>query len=197
MSDPKENDVSGRRRSTPYDEPEASPASVTRDDVLSTSPFDGDLGAELAKIPKSRKLPGLTTYLGAGALVAAGFGIGAQVDRHFGHHATSTAQATGAMPGGGMPGRFGARQGQTAGGASGSSGATTGTVQKIDGKTVYVRTGNGVVQVKVTGTTKIRVLRSGSATALKAGTPVVVQGAQAADGTLTATSVTQGTASGG
>ncbi|GAA4620654.1 hypothetical protein GCM10023196_005500 [Actinoallomurus vinaceus] len=190
--------------------PEASPASVTRDDVLSNSPFDGDLEAELAKAPKPRRLPGLTAYLGAGALLAAGFGIGAQVDRHFGHQATTTAQGTrampgGGMPGGGMPGMAGGRSGGTGGGRAGTSGAagagsgsaTTGTVQKIDGKTIYVKTANGVVRVKVTGTTSLRVLRSGSASALKTGTTIVVQGSQAQDGTLTATSVTQGTSSGG
>ncbi|MCO6004291.1 DUF5666 domain-containing protein [Actinoallomurus purpureus] len=191
--------MSGRRTWTSYDEPGAHPASVTRDDVLSTSPFDGDLETELAKAPKSRKLPGLTTYLGAGALVAAGFGVGAQVDRHFGDHTTTAAQTArtmpgGGMPGGGMPGRSGTGQGQNTGRASGG---TTGTVQKVAGKTVYVRTADGVVRVTVTGTTKVHVLRSGSASALKTGANVTVQGTQAKDGTLTATSVTQGTSSGG
>lgn len=217
MSDPKENAVSGRRPWTPYEEadasaapydrPEGSPASVTRDDILSRSPFGGDLEAELAKAPKRRRLPGLTAYLGAGALLAAGFGIGAQVDRHFGHQATATAQGTratpgGGMPGGGMPGMGGGRAGANgaSGGRTGTSGAgsgTTGTVQKVDGTTIYVKTTNGVVRVKVTGTTSLRVLRTGSASALKTGTTVVVQGTQATDGTLTATSVTQNTPSGG
>ncbi|GAB3960466.1 hypothetical protein GCM10029978_009810 [Actinoallomurus acanthiterrae] len=214
----------------PYDGPESPPASVTRDDILAGSPFDGDLEAELGKVPKRRRLPGLTAYLGAGALLAAGFGIGAQADRHFGHQATTTAQGTratpgGGMPGGGMPGVGGGRAGAngTSGGRAGTSGAagagsattgsattgsattgsattgsaTTGTVQKVDGKTIYVKTANGVVRVKVTGTTSLRVLRTGPASALKTGTTVVVQGTQATDGTLTATSVTQNTPAGG
>jgi hypothetical protein len=99
-----------------------------------------------------------------------------------------------------MPGQAGGGQDQGGSdnpGASGGADATTGTVQKIDGKTIYVQTASGVVQVKVTGTTKIRILQNGSAKDLKSGTSVVVQGAQAKDGTVTATSVSQGPSSGG
>jgi Domain of unknown function (DUF5666) len=201
-SDPREIDVSSRRRRT---------ASVldsetgSETDPLATSPFEGDLAEELAKAPRARRLPGLTTCLGAGVVLAVGFAIGAQADRHTGQQESSSAQGTRAIPGGGMPGggmrgQAGGGQGQGGGGnpgASGGAGATTGTVQKIDGKTIYVQTASGVVQVKVTGTTKIRILQNGSAKDLKSGTSVVVQGAQAKDGTVTATSVGQGPTSGG
>ncbi|MEV5709258.1 DUF5666 domain-containing protein [Actinoallomurus sp. NPDC052274] len=197
MSDPEEIDVTGRRTWTPHEEPDAS---VTRDDVLSASPFDGDLESELAKAPKARRRLGLTAYLGAGALLAAGFGAGAQVDRHFGNHTSTTAQGTRAATGGTMPGggrgTFGGGMPGGVAPGDGASPGTTGTVQKVTGKTIYVKTANGVVQVKVTDKTKVRVLRSGSASALKTGTTVTVQGSQAADGTLTATSV-QGASSGG
>jgi hypothetical protein len=208
----RENDVSGRRRLN-------APVLDSEIDPLSTSPFEGDLAEELAKAPRARRLPGLTTYLGAGVVLAVGFVIGAQTDQHMGQ-ASNSAQGAGAMPGGGMPGggmrgggmpgggmpgggmpgQGGGGQGQGGGGAPGASagtGGTTGTVQKIAGKTIYVQTASGVVQVKVTGTTKIRVLQSGSAKDLKSGTSVVVQGSQAKDGTVTATSVSQGTSSSG
>jgi hypothetical protein len=204
-SDSREIDVSSRRRRT---------ASVldSETDPLSTSPFEGDLAEELAKAPRARRRPGLTTCLGAGVVLAVGFVIGAQADRHTGQQGSSSAQSARAIPGGGMPGggiRGGGMPGQAGGGqgqgqggsgdpgASGGAGATTGTVQKIDGKTIYVQTAGGVVQVKVTGTTKIRILQNGSAKNLKSGTSVVVQGAQAEDGTVTATSVSQGPSSGG
>jgi hypothetical protein len=186
MSDTEENDVTGRRTWTPYEEPEVT---ATRDDVLSASPFDGDLETELAKAPKTRRRLGLTAYLGAGALLAAGFGAGAQADRHWGDHTTTTAQG-GTMPsgrgtfGGGMPGG-----GRPSASGGGTNPGTTGTVQKVTGQTIYVKTANGVVHVKVTAKTKVRVLRSGKASALKTGTTVTVQGAQSTDGTLTATSV--------
>jgi hypothetical protein len=203
-SDFRENDVSGRRRLN-------APVLDSETDPLSTSPFDGDLAEELAKAPRVRRLPGLTTYLCAGVVLALGFVIGAQTDRHMGRQASNSAQGgAGAIPGGGMPGggmRGGGMPGQGGGGqgqggrgapgASAGTGGTTGTVQKIAGKTIYVQTANGVVQVKVTGTTKIRILQNGSAKDLKSGTSVVVQGPQAKDGTVTATSVSQGASSSG
>jgi hypothetical protein len=203
-SDFRENDVSGRRRLN-------APVLDSETDPLSTSPFDGDLAEELAKAPRVRRLPGLTTYLCAGVVLALGFVIGAQTDRHMGRQASNSAQGgAGAIPGGGMPGggmRGGGMPGQGGGGqgqggrgapgASAGTGGTTGTVQKIAGKTIYVQTASGVVQVKVTGTTKIRVLQNGSAKDLKSGTSVVVQGPQAKDGTVTATSVSQGASSSG
>jgi hypothetical protein len=190
-SDSRENDVSGRRRRT-------APVLEGETDPLSTSPFEGDLSEELAKAPRARRLPGLTTLLCAGVVLAIGFLIGVQTDRHTGQQGANAAQAAPQMPGGGMGGglRSGGMPSQ-AGGGQGQSGATTGTVQKVVGKTIYVQTANGVVQVKVTGTTKVSTLRSGSAKNLKSGTSVVVQGAQAKDGTVTATSVSQGASSGG
>jgi hypothetical protein len=212
-SDSRENDVSGRRRRTA---PVLDSETDSENDPLSTSPFEGDLTEELAKAPRARRLPGLTTYLGAGVVLAIGFVIGVQTDRHTGQQASNTAQgapgmpgggmpgggmpggmAGGGMRGGGMPGQAGGGQGQGGGGHPGGAGATTGTVQKIDGKTIYVQTANGVVQVKTTGTTKIQMLRNGSAKDLKSGTSVVVQGSQGKDGTVTATSVSQGASSGG
>ncbi|MFB9840325.1 hypothetical protein, partial [Actinoallomurus acaciae] len=138
--------------------------------------------------------PGLTTVLGAGVLIAAGFVVGAQADRHVAHQSGAAS--------GTPPGQGGARStgqgGSRTPGASGAAGVTTGTVQKISGRTIYVRTANGdVVKVTVTGKTDVSVLHSGSATDLKAGTSVVVQGDQAKDGTVAATSVSQGRSSGG
>lgn len=197
--DVRENDVSRRRRRT---------ASILdgEAETLNTSPFEGDLAEELAKTPRARRLPGLTTCLCICVLLAAGFVIGAQTDRHFGKQGASSPQAARTMPGGGMPGMAGGGmrgpgggsggQGSNVGGA-GTAGQTTGTVQKIDGKTIYVRTADGVVQVQLTGTTKIRILQNGSAKDLKSGTNVVVQGSPGKDGAVTATSVRQGVPSGG
>ncbi|GLY81963.1 hypothetical protein [Actinoallomurus iriomotensis] len=169
---------------------------------LSEPPFEDDLAEEPARTPLVRRRPGLTTVLGAGVLVAAGFVIGAQVDRHAARQsaAPSTPAGSGLRGQNGTPpGQGGTRgTGQSgAPGASATAGVTAGTVQKISGRTIYVRTANGdVVKVTLTGGTDVSVLRSGSATDLKAGTNVVVQGDQAKDGTVTATSVSQGRSSG-
>jgi Domain of unknown function (DUF5666) len=194
-TDFREDDVSGRRRRT-----ELAPDSPGQEnDVLSSSPFSGDLEAELAKAPRSRKSPGLTTYLAAGVLLAAGFAIGTEADRNLGQRSSVQGGGMpGGMPGGGrMPGG-GMGGGPMGRGAAGSSGGTTGTVQKIDGNTIYVKTANGsTVQVKVTGGTKVGVLHNGSVKDLKSGASVTVQGDKAQDGTVTATSVSQDGSSGG
>jgi hypothetical protein len=182
--------VKGSRRRT-----EAAPEE--QDATLADSPFADDLAEELARAPRARRLPGLTTYLGAGVLVAIGFVVGTQADRHLGGNGSQGASTPGGFTGGGLPGPVGGR-GTTGGGGQGSSGTTTGTVQKVSGNTIYVRTANGgTVRVKVTGATKVGVLRGGSVKELKSGASVTVQGAQAQDGLLTATSVSQDGTSGG
>jgi Domain of unknown function (DUF5666) len=205
-TDFREDDVSRRRRRT---EP-ATDSPGQEDDVLSSSPFSGDLEAELAKAPRGRRLPGLTTYLAAGVLLAVGFAIGAEADRNLGRHSSAQggAPAAGAM-GGGMPGGMpgggrmpgggmGGGRSPMGGGAMGPSGGTTGTVQKIDGNTIYVKSADGsTVQVKVTGDTKVGIVRGGSVKDLKSGASVTVQGDTGQDGTVTATSVSQNGSSGG
>jgi Domain of unknown function (DUF5666) len=203
-TDFREDDVSGRRRLT-------GPGPADESDPLSSSPFPGDLDAELAKAPRSRRLPGATVFLAGGVLLAVGFVAGTQTDQHFGQHGSASAQGApaagapggGMRGGGGMPGMAGGGgmpggRGPMGGGAAGSGGAATGTVQKIDGNTIYVKTANGgTVQVKVTGDTKVGVLRGGSVKDLKSGASVTVQGDKAQDGSVTATSVSQDGSSGG
>ncbi|MDN3354787.1 DUF5666 domain-containing protein [Actinomadura sp. DC4] len=186
-SDERENDVSGRRRRV-----EPATEAVGEGDALATSPFEDDLAGEPAKAPRARRLPGVTTILCAGLVLAVGFLVGVQADRHSGNQGTS-----GAAPA--APGGAGTRGGGFPGQGQGRpGGATTGTVQRIEGKTIYVKTANGtVVPVKTTGTTKISAARKSSVKSLKSGTSVVVQGSQAQDGSVTATSVSQGTSSGG
>jgi len=94
----------------------------------------------------------------------------------------------------------GARTSTTVAGASGATGAasTFGTVKLVDGKNVYVSDAQGnVVKVATTATTKITTSQAASITKLKPSTTVIVQGTKAADGTLTATSISQSAAGGG
>lgn len=94
----------------------------------------------------------------------------------------------GGAPGGG-PGSAANGTGSRPGGGSG----TAGTVTKVVGSTLYLRTASGeTVKVKTTGTTKIRIVEDGRLRDLGAGTTVVVQGSTGQDGSLTATTVNEG-----
>ncbi|GIH78470.1 hypothetical protein [Planobispora longispora] len=70
---------------------------------------------------------------------------------------------------------------------------TVGTVQRVEDGKVYVQTMDGsVVTVNTTGETTVRVSREGKVADLRAGGTVVVQGTRGEDGSLTATSISEG-----
>jgi hypothetical protein len=199
--------VTGSRRKTTTEAP-------PREELLDSSPFDGDLAEELAAAPRPRrKLPSVTVLLGAGVLLVAGFTGGIQADKHWGAAKTPDPAALinqfrgGGQGGGGgqgLAGRFGGSgragtgQGGTQGGAGqggtqgGAGDATTGTVKLVDGDIVYVQTPGGVVRVKTSGSTKVTIAKKVKLKDLKAGASVVVRGTAGQDGTVTATSVGPG-----
>ncbi|MES9538776.1 MULTISPECIES: hypothetical protein [unclassified Actinomadura] len=64
---------------------------------------------------------------------------------------------------------------------------------KVVGDTLYLRTSSGkTIKVRTTGTTKIRIVEDGALRDLGAGTTVVVRGSTGEDGSLTATTVNEG-----
>ena len=68
-----------------------------------------------------------------------------------------------------------------------------GTVKLVDGDRIYLETAQGdTVIVNTDAETKIQITKEGTAADLKTGTPVVVQGERAEDGSVTATTVSQG-----
>ncbi len=190
--------VPGTRRKTTKEPPR----DVAPDELLNTSPFSGDLAEELAAAePRPRRrLPSVTLLLGAGVLLAAGFAGGVQADKHWGSRpaANDPAALLSRLGGVGAGGRsafgggFGTGAGRANAGAQGGGNATTGTVKLVDGDILYVQTANGIVRVKTNGDTKVGVQKSAKLKDLKTGAPVTVQGTPGQDGTVTATSVTQG-----
>ncbi len=190
--------MTGTRRKT-SDAPEDT-VEVPDEDLLSSSPFDGDLSRELAAAPaKRRGRPSVTVFLAAGVLLVAGFAGGIQADKHWGSKKSpdagdiigQLARARGTQGGGGQfgAGQFGSGQ---FGSGRQSGGGTTGTVKLVDGDVLYVQTAGGIVRVKTSGSTKVTSARKVKLKDLKAGSSVVVQGAAGQDGTVTATSVAQG-----
>jgi hypothetical protein len=205
-----ENHVSTTRRKPKQQTAPAGQAEDRRDEpgdaeLLSTSPFEGDLDEELAAGPKGGGLSGLTLYLGAGLILLAGFVGGIQAHKLWGGNDSSA--SAGPMAGGaraqggqgsqggqgGQPGQGGGFARPGGGSAAGGAGnLTLGTVQKIDGKMIYLQTANSVVKVQTSGSTTVQVTKSGSLGDLKSGSTVVVRGTAGQDGTVTATSVDQG-----
>lgn len=194
--------------------PAASPP-PSDEDLLNSSPFEGDLSEELAAEPRPRRRPpSVTLLLGAAVLIVGGFVGGVQADRHWGAKQSPNAssflsqlasrragQGGGGFGGGGFGGQFGAGGAGGAGGlgrrggngaAGGAGGGTTGTVKLVDGDTIYVQTPNGIVRVKTTKSTKVTIAKKSTAKSLKTGSTVVVQGTPSQDGTVTATSVQGG-----
>jgi hypothetical protein len=159
-----------------------------------------DLESMLAARRPTRRLPPLTTILGALVLLAAGTAGGAWAQKRWGDSSSNGGRAGAfAALAANRAGRTGAT-GATSGafGARGGFGnATVGTVRLVDGKTLYVATsGGGVATVKTSATTTVRVTKSARLGTLKPGQTVIVQGTTGKDGSVAATSISQATAGG-
>jgi len=127
-------------------------------------------------------------------LVALGFWGGAVAQKSH-----STATGTGAAANfaarlrnaaSGATGGSGTGGFQLPGGGSGGSNGTTGTISVVDGDTLYILTvSNELVKVKINTSTTVTRNAKSSATELRPGDTVVVQGATGAGGTVQASSV--------
>lgn len=196
------------------DEPPSAGAPMEDAELLSDSPFDDDLDTALAAArPQRPSLPGPTLYLAAGILLVAGFLGGVQAQKWSsdgsgspgagpaaagGYGGGRAAGGYGGMPGGGPPGGMpgGTGPGGFTGGRGGAAGdITTGTVVKITGSTLYLRTTSGdTVKVATSGTTQVRITEEGTLKDLTSGATVIVRGTKAKDGTVTATTLNKGSA---
>lgn len=147
-------------------------------------PYTGDdEGDEPDFTPRTRKRAHRLTYvLGGLALVAVGTFGGITIQKHEGG-STTTASPTGANAG-----NF---AGRGAGGGAGGAGATVGTVKLIDGNSLYVTETNGtVVKVAINAASQLSKTDPATIKDLTPGETVIVRGATATDGSVTATAVT-------
>jgi hypothetical protein len=162
---------------------------------------DDGLATELAKAAPRTWWNRGTLVLGALAVLLGGFLGGVQVQKNWGATATTAsngragfnAQNRGTGAAGGYPGFTGG--GQRTGAAPTASAAaaagTTGTVQLVDGDTIYLKTADGtVVTVKTSGKTAVRTSTKGTLKDVRSGDTVTVQGTPDAAGDVTATTVT-------
>lgn len=205
----RENIVSRLRRRS-RQEPESARAEATAQDLLATPPFGDD--PDLTPRTRARRLPRLTTYLGAGVLVVAGFLGGVQAQKYLGATSGSAGLPAniadliaqrggqpGAQPGGQDGGAPGPGELPLRGGAAGGPGGmaggntTVGTVKLVDGDTVYLETtGGGVVTVNTTDSTEVSLTKEGTTEDLTPGASVVVTGERADDGTVSAAEIREG-----
>jgi hypothetical protein len=175
-------------------------------DSADPTPEDHELGRLLAERAPRAHLPWLTSALVAAVLLSAGYVAGGYHYRNStsgsGTGAASAFSAARAGGTGGPEGGFGGFGGGTGGQspgtggtgtAAGAGGATIGTVKLIDGNNVYLTDSSGAT-VKVTLGPKatVTVSKAGKLSDLTPGTSIVVVGQTAADGSVTATAVTQG-----
>jgi hypothetical protein len=173
---------------TTYDIPETREPTLAAE-VPPAPPYDE--GDEPDFTPRPRKRAHRLTYvLGGLALVAIGTLGGITIQKHEDHGSTTTASPSGANTGnfvgrgagGGAPG---------AGGGAGGAGATVGTVKLIDGNSMYVTETNGtVVKVAINAASQLTKTDAATIKDITPGEAVIVRGATATDGSVTATSVT-------
>ena len=146
---------------------------------------DDDLATLLAKREHAR--PNRLTWVLLVLLVlAVGFAGGAFVEKR---NASSSSglpdfAGGGAFPGGAAPG----------GGIVATAGAvTTGTVKLVDGTSLYITDADGnTVKVVVPETVPVTTQSQTSLSDLSAGSTVIIRGETGDDGTVTATSVSEG-----
>ncbi|GHH33775.1 hypothetical protein [Lentzea cavernae] len=153
-------------------------------------PLENDISAEL----KERKtgFAKTTVVLGVAVLAIVAFVGGVFVQKSFGTAETPTRQTAGRQFNGTPP----SGQNRPNGGNFGGRG-TVGTIDHVEGTTVYVKTQNGqVVKVSTSDSTKVEISSEGKLADLKAGQQVVVQGQAGSDGTVTGQTITQRPATG-
>jgi hypothetical protein len=179
----------------------------TAEQIVAKPAVDGDLEKEMRAV--AQPFTKLTLALGAIVVIAVAFGAGAWTHAAFGSSSTSStagarAGATGGTAGGTRGGFTGGQTGTT-GGQTGTTGATgtapggaragrgtIGTIDRVDGTTLYIKTFQGTeVTVSTSDSTQVGVTQPGKVADLKPGASVTVTGATGSDGTVTAQSITQ------
>ena len=160
----------------------------TAEEIVASPAVEGDLNAEMRRAAKPFSR---TTLVLAGLVVLAiAFGGGAWTHAAFG---SSSSSSTPARPSGAAQGGQQGGTGQQGGGFRGAGGrGTTGTVDHVDGTTVYLKTAQGQdVKVSTSDSTTVGITQQGKLADLKPGATVVVQGQAGEDGTVTAQAITQ------
>jgi hypothetical protein len=175
-----------------------SPEPQNPEHVIST-PVDGNLDQELTQA--KRGLSKVTIGLGVVVLALVAFFGGVWTHSAIAGSST-TAAATPQRPGGGTggfrtgPGGAPGYGGTGQGGGGNFRAGTAGTVDRVEGTTIYVKMPDGSeVKVSTTDTTKVETTVEGKLSDLTPGSAVVVQGPRTEDGSVSAQTITKRPAS--
>lgn len=158
--------------------------------VLGAVGFYAGVRVEKSQMPSSSSSLGGLSALGTAAASRSGAGGGAATAATGG---TSSAAGAGAgaarRSGSGAGGLSGGFRGLGGGGAAGG-GATFGTVSSISGNSIYITDVSGnTIKVTLSGATKVSKSTTVGKKAVRPGDTVVVQGAKGANGTVSASTV--------
>lgn len=178
----RESDHQGASLSRESDALEPTPEQLVADPAIG-----GDLHAEMRRAATPFSRP--TLVLAGLVVLAIAFGAGAWTHSAFGSSSPSSSSSSSRQGGGQQAGG----NGQQGGGFRGAGGrGTAGTVDHVDGTTVYLKTAQGtVVKVSTSDATTVGVTQPGKLSDLKPGATVVVQGQTGDDGSVTAQAITQ------
>lgn len=171
-----------------------------------TPSTDDEFETEPLPLPRRRRLPLLTAALALAVVAGGAFVGGIEMQKHQG--------GSSSRGGNGTASAFAARLGRdtttgatttgtTASGATGTrggafgGGATIGTVTAIKGSTLYITdTSGNTVKVATSPSSSVTKTVSSSVKGINPGDTVVVRGSQGTNGTVTAESISVGTAGG-
>jgi hypothetical protein len=163
------------------------PPDPTPESTMPDEPLDDDLPLR----PRRRLLTPVTGVLAGVLLAGLGFIGGVEVQKHQG------ATTASAVAGVGARGLAGARSGAAGAGTGGGPAPTAGT----SGSVIYVKDASGTtIRVRTTSASKVTRTASSTAEGIHPGDSVVVLGATAKSGTVTADTIiatAKGAASGG
>jgi hypothetical protein len=161
-----------------------------------TADGDDDFVAEILTRRK-RRLPILTAILVLAVAAGGAFIAGAEVQKHYGKSSSAASSGTGAASAlSAFASRFRAGGAGTGtgrgffGGGGGAGAGTAGTVTLIKGSTLYVTNTTGTtVLVHTSPSSRVTRTVSGTVEAIHPGDTVTVTGAQAKNGSYTATAI--------
>ncbi|HEV2779499.1 MAG TPA: hypothetical protein VGX25_08865 [Actinophytocola sp.] len=150
--------------------------------VPPAEPGQPDLAAELRKA--KRPVNKLTMGLAGAVLIGGAFFGGIAT-----HAAVADEPQPTANPNRPGLGRFG---GQGGNGQGQLARGTAGTIDRIEGSTIYVKTPDGrEVKVSTSDSTQVRISQEGKLSDLEKGDTIIVQGQAGGDGTVTADQINE------
>jgi hypothetical protein len=150
--------------------------------------------ADFAAVPPRRRVPALTKILFVAIIATLAFGGGVLVQKQHDASLTSASRVPdfASLLGGGLPTGGGGGPAASGGTSTSDTPVLVGTVESVSGTDLTVKDLGGTSHVvHSTATTTISIVGAGWSGSLKPGATVSIQGTKAADGSVTATVVTQ------